>query len=187
MPSSISPSLAHLLNSELTTSRLVLEPITARHAPVLFDLMQDPAIYEWISGKPPESLELLTAKWTERESRLGPNGEAWLNWAARRISDGAYVGKLDAVVNSENVATNVGYLFFPKYWGQGYASEAVSAVTDHFAANGVSKMRATVTLGNVASYRVVEKAGFFKNRVIPENDTIRGVKYDDVEYIRIVP
>ena len=42
---------------------------------------------------------------------------------------------------------------------------------------------ATVTLGNEASYRVLEKSGFIRTRIIPENDTIRGVKHDEVEYL----
>ena len=149
--------------------------------------MQDTAIYQWISTKPPKNIELLAQWWAQRESRLGPSGnEAWLNWAVRRTSDGAYVGKLDAEVDATGVATNVGYLFFPKYWGQGYASESVAAMTDHLAMLGIYKMVATVTSGNTSSYRVLEKAGFIRTRVIPDNDTIRGVKFDDVEYVRMI-
>jgi len=120
-----------------------------------------------------------------RESRLSPQGdEAWLNWVVRRVDDGAYIGKLDAVVDANNVATNVGYFFFPMYWGKGYATEAVKALADHLESSGVLKQIATVTLGNTPSYRVLEKAGFGKTRIIPDNDLIRGEKYDDVEYIR---
>lgn len=183
----MSPTHAGLLNAPISTERLVIEPIVSAHAISLFELMQNEAIYEWISAKPPKTVEHLAQWWTERESRLGPEGtEAWLNWAVRRSADGAYVGKLDAVVDDANIATNVGYLFFPPYWGQGYASESVLAMADHLAACGVLKMFATVTLGNVASYRVLERAGFNRSRVIPNNDTIRGVMYDDVEYVRVV-
>ena len=174
------------LNALISTSRLTIEPLTALHAGSLFALMQDEAIYQWISAVPPVSLDTLAEVWLKRESRQSPKGdEAWLNWAVRRVNDGAYIGKLDAVVDAHGVATNVGYFFFPKYWGKGYASEAVQALTDHLESNGVSKMIATVTLGNAPSYRVLEKAGFVRTRIIPDNDTIRGVKYDDIEYIRV--
>lgn len=38
--------------------------------------------------------------------------------------------------------------------------------------------------GNQASAQVLKKAGFSLNRIIPDNDTIRGVLFDDEEYIR---
>jgi RimJ/RimL family protein N-acetyltransferase len=41
-----------------------------------------------------------------------------------------------------------------------------------------------VTLGNDASCRVLEAVGFIRTRIIPENDTIRGVKHDDIEFVR---
>lgn len=187
MKSKIPPSYAQILNAPILTSRLIIEPIVATHADLLFNLMQNEAIYNWISAEPPKTVDQLRQSWLKQESRLSPEGEeAWLNWAVRRNSDGVYLGKLDAEVNYANVATNVGYLFFPAYWGQGYASESVLAMTDHLARHGVSKMFAAVTLGNETSYRVLEKAGFTRSRIIPDNDIIRGVKYDDVEFVRTV-
>lgn len=176
---------AQKLNSLLKTKRLILEPVVAEHAALLFDLMQDKAIYHWISATPPKSVEQLRQSWLKQELRLAPDcDEAWLNWAVRRSSDGVYVGKLDAEVNSANVATNIGYLFFPEHWGQGYASESVLAVSDHLIQCGVMQIAAAVTRGNEASYRVLEKAGFIRSGIIPDNDVIRGIKYDDVEFIK---
>lgn len=177
-------SFAKLLNSPLATDRLTLEPISGKHAVHFFPLMQNMAIYKWISFLPPKSIDQLQAWWQQRESRLSPDGkEAWLNWAVKRKSDGAYVGKLDAEINREFIASNIGYIFFPEYWGNGFASEAVTSVVQHFSENNIIKIFATVTAGNNASCRVLEKSGFFQTRVIPDNDTIRGVKFDDVEYI----
>ena len=47
------------------------------------------------------------------------------------------------------------------------------------------EQRALVTLGNEASARVMIKAGFARTRVIADNDTIRGQKYDDVAFVRV--
>lgn len=184
MQTKISPSYAEHLNATLNSSRLLIEPIFSTHAESLFEPMQDENIYKWISTTPPKSIDELKKRWLQRESRLSPSGnEAWLNWAVRRISDGAYIGKLDAEVDCKNVVTNLGYIFFPEYWGEGYASESVLELVKHFLKNRVSKIQASVTLGNEASYRVLEKSGFIRVNIIPENDTIRGVKYDEVEYL----
>jgi RimJ/RimL family protein N-acetyltransferase len=179
------PGRAGELNAAIATDRLVLEPLTAAHADALFEALQDGAIYTWISLEPPASLALLRERWARLESRITPDGrEGRLNWAVRRALDGAYVGKCDVVVDMDDVATNVGYLFFPPFWGSGYAGEALAAIVEHLARHGIVRLLATVTAGNTASMRVLERAGFVRTRVIPDNDVIRGVSYDDIEYVR---
>ncbi len=173
------------LGAVLATGRLRIEPLQGRHARLLFDGMQDAAVYEWISIPPPTSLDELEARWT----RLARDGAASreridLGWAVQRVEDGAWIGKLDAEIRADAVATNVGYFFFPPFWGCGYASEAVAALSAHLARHGVAEQRAAVTLGNEASCRVLERAGFVRTRVLRANDTLRGVVVDDHEYIR---
>jgi RimJ/RimL family protein N-acetyltransferase len=181
----VTPDRAAALNAPLTTDRLMLEPLVAAHADAMFPALRDAAIYTWISTIPPENVGDLRKRWARLESRVGPSGTvAWLNWAVRNVSSGDYVGKVDVEVNATNVATNVGYLFFPAFWGQGYASEVVNAVVEHLVREGVTELQATVTVGNAASARVLEKAGFVQARILPDNDTIRGVVYDDLEYVR---
>jgi RimJ/RimL family protein N-acetyltransferase len=180
----MTPERAQALNARIDTPRLVLEPITAAHADLLFAPLQDERIYRWISPVPPATVERLRARWAGIEARFSPDGdEAWLNWAVRRIGDGAYLGKVDASVDVASVATNVGYLFFPEAWGHGYATEAVRGIVEHLARLGIRELRALVTSGNDASARVLVKAGFARTRLLPDNDTIRGVKYDDIEYV----
>jgi RimJ/RimL family protein N-acetyltransferase len=89
-------------------------------------------------------------------------------------------------VNASKVATNVGYILFSPFWGHGYATEATLAVTKHFAACGVSRMIARVTEGNKASCRVLEKAGFIRSRIVSHSQVIRGVKYNEIEYVLTV-
>lgn len=165
----------------------MLEPLRGEHAELLFEGMADPRIYRWISALPPPSLEHLRRRWGAAE-RGGPNAEGGrdLAWAIRRSADGCHLGKADAELASNGVVTNLGYIIFAPFWAQGYATEAVRALAEYFERQGVVEQRALVTSGNDASARVLTKAGFVRTRVIPDNDTIRGQKYDDVEYIRRV-
>jgi len=169
------------LRAPIATARLVLEPVRADHAEALYAGLQDPRIYAWISAAPPRSAERLRQRWP---ASFRDGDVIDLAWVAMRTVDGACIGKLDAEVLARGVATNVGYLFFPAFWGQGYASEAVRALAAHLARAGVHRQRATVTVGNDASCRVLERAGFARRRVLAGNDTIRGEVVDDVEYVR---
>jgi ribosomal-protein-alanine N-acetyltransferase len=179
--------LAMRLSAPIDTERLALEPMGERHAAAFFAPLQDDAVYEWISMDKPESLEALQARWLRGEARVAPDGfTAWPTWAVRRVADGTYIGRVDAEIDANLVALNVGYYFFPAYWGEGFATEAVSAVTQHFIRMGVHRLVATVTSGNAASARVLKKAGYQFTRVLPGNDVLRGIAVDDDEYVLVV-
>jgi len=160
----------------------------ARHADAFFAPLQDDALYQWISMDKPASVEWLRARWLRNERRMAPDGQtAWLAWAVRNKTDGIYLGRVDAEVNGALEAINFGYYIFPSHWGRGYASEAVIAATQHLIAQGMHRLVATVTAGNQASVRVLQKAGYEFNRILPGNDVIRGVAVDDEEYVKAIP
>ena len=176
------------LNVALTTARLRIEPLAAAHAAAMFEPMRDPAVYQWISLEPSPDLAHLARRWAWVAARPLVDVEVLdLGWAVRRRADGACIGKMDAEVTAAGVATNVGYMFWAAYWGQGYATEAVTALSDHLQRHGVTRQHAAVTLGNEASCRVLEHAGFVRERILAANDTLRGMPVDDVEYVRYRP
>jgi hypothetical protein len=89
----------------LLTARLTLEPLAGGHAAHLWGPLQDPALYEWIGSSPPPDVETLRARWSQLGAVAGGTS---LGWAARRSSDSAWIGKLDATIDHAGVATNVG-------------------------------------------------------------------------------
>lgn len=62
-------------------------------------------------------------------------------------------------------AVEVGYWLFPAARGRGVATRSVEAAATHAFANGIVRVEAHVRLGNVASERVVERAGFVREGV----------------------
>jgi RimJ/RimL family protein N-acetyltransferase len=176
------------LCTPLDTDRLALEPMGERHADAFFEPLNDDAIYQWISMEKPSSVAWLRDHLRGIECRMAPDGQtAWPTWAVRRKLDGAYLGRVDAEITLAMEASNVGYYFFPPHWGQGYATEAVQVVTQHLHSQGVHRLVATVTNGNTASERVLQKAGYAFTRVLVGNDVIRGEPMDDREYVRVAP
>lgn len=177
------PALAQALCVPLQTPRLHLVPRTAAHAQAAWAPLQDDALYQWISARKPASVHSLQEDWRRVESRLSPRGdEAWPTWAVLTREHGTLLGQVDAVVTPDGVCSNFGYYLFPAHWGQGYASEATQATVGHLVSLGVHRLVATVTVGNHASARVLQKAGFAFTRILPGNDVLRGVPVDDAEY-----
>lgn len=185
----MSTLLARRLAEPIETPRLWLEPLGERHAPAFYErLMSDEALYRWISMPRPASLEALRAHWRriEHNDRISPDRcHAWPAWALRCKADGQYIGRVDAEITPSLEAVNFGYYLFSPHWGQGYGSEAALAATQALLQRGVHRLVATVTVGNIASARVLKKAGFAFNRLLPGNDCVDGVAVDDEEYVRV--
>ena len=62
-------------------------------------------------------------------------------------------------------AVEVGYWLFHEARGRGVATRFVHAAVDHAFANGIYRVEAHVRVGNVASERVLERAGFTREGV----------------------
>jgi [ribosomal protein S5]-alanine N-acetyltransferase len=189
---------ARLYRDALTTPRLSIEPLNQGHAALLFEGLRDERIYEWISATPPSSVSALRERYARLEGQqqqalaLALAGEPRtspvchsLDWALRLTQTGDYVGKLDAELEG-TVASNVGYIIFPKFRSLGIATEALQALAAALERAGVVEQHACITRDNNASVRVVEKAHFRFTRVLVDNDTIRGQKFDDLEFVRSI-
>ena len=180
--------IAHLLCIELSTLRLLMKPLVSSDADAAFTGLQNDAIRQWISMPKPDTVASLRESWRRRESRISPDGsEAWLSWFVTAKSDRSPMGSIDASIDGDQVAVNFGYYFFAETWGQGIATEAVRALSHHLLANGVIKLVATVTAGNVASTRVLQKAGFQFTRTIKDNDIVNGIVVNDDEFVLSAP
>lgn len=162
-PGAIAPRLdAALVEAGLRTlvaDGLVLEPQVAAHADVMFDVLCDPAIYEF-ENEPPASRADLRARFHRLETRVSGDGvEQWLNWVVR-LAGGPLMGYVQATVYEHRSAT-IAYVFASAYWGHGYATRAVAAMIAELAqAYGVRQLDAIAVRRNARSLRVLERLGF---------------------------
>ncbi|EMM3272047.1 GNAT family N-acetyltransferase, partial [Pluralibacter gergoviae] len=78
----------------------------------------------------------------------------------RERGSGARLG-VTGYVHREPDCAEAGFLFCRAAQGQGYVGESLRALCDYaFCEGGLRRLTATVTAGNAASRRVLEKAGF---------------------------
>jgi ribosomal-protein-alanine N-acetyltransferase len=143
----------------VASDRLALEPQVASHADELYELLQDPAIYEH-ENEPPESLEWLRTRFEKLESRRSADGtEHWLNWVAR-LPTGEAVGYVQATVYP-NGRADIAYVFGSRWWGRGLASAAVRLMLDELVATyAVRDLTAVLKRTNDRSARLLLRLGF---------------------------
>jgi len=100
--------------------------------------------------------------------------------------DSHVAGGIGYILHSdvERINAEVGYWLGHGYWGRGIATTAVRLLTDHaFAANPeLRRLYAMPLARNVASARVLEKAGYLREGVLRQNVIKDGRVLDQLMY-----
>ena len=160
----------------LNSGPLTLEPQTAAHAAEMFEVLSDPAIYEY-ENEPPASVEALRTRYARLESRRSADGRhQWLNWVIRMEGAGL-IGYVQATVHPDATAA-IAYEMASAHWGRGLASRATAAMikelADHY---GVVRLFGVAKQRNFRSLRLLARLGF--SPASPELREERGVEADE--------
>ena len=84
----------------------------------------------------------------------------WFQLAVCRREDELVIGDIGLHFHKNNPEAGIGYTLHPDYWGQGVASETVSAVLDYlFGRMDIRRVTASVDLLNLRSVRLLERLG----------------------------
>lgn len=143
----------------LVVGGLRLEPQVAAHAAAMFEVLSDPAIYEF-ENRPPASREWLEDRYRRLETRRSADGsEQWLNWVVR-LADGRLAGYVQATVRRDGLAL-VACELASRHWRRGIATAAVGAMLRELAATyGVSVCAAVLKARNVRSRALLQRLAF---------------------------
>jgi RimJ/RimL family protein N-acetyltransferase len=164
----------------LATERLTLDPLIVADIPAVFEIAREKESiedYQYVA----RSLDDVKA-WLEPSI----DDEASLLWMIRR--QGREIGMFEVAFEAEysdreaNVC-RIGYFLDHREQNLGYATEALLAVVDWlFRCTDVERIEAGVTQHNVPSYRILEKAGFIRDRIVEGNWQWYDRVYDSVYY-----
>lgn len=143
----------------LVASCGTLEPLVAAHAPEMFEVLGDPAIYEF-ENEPPPSQEWLAHRYELLESRGSGDGtEHWLNWVIR-LPGGRLAGYVQATVLPSKVSY-VAYELNSRHWRQGIGRSAVQAMVEELRVQyGVHTLVAVLKAANFRSSGLLRSLGF---------------------------
>lgn len=143
----------------LETDRLLLRPFRLTDAPVLCELLSDPAVLGTLMDVDgPLTLadaESMIAGWQAATGR----GESLVFAVVRRASE-TLVGYIDIELYPEHQRGEMAYWIGHPYWWQGYASEAARRLVRYsFEHLELNRVYAYCLTRNHPSARVLEKAG----------------------------
>ena len=171
----------------LQTDRLILRPFTAEDLDDLVDLDSDPGVMRFINGGTPTPREEVEREILPHFLAYADGASGYGFWAAEEKSTGAFLGWFHLRPGAEGKPDEpeLGYRLRRSAWGRGYASEGSRALVDlAFTDLGASRVYAETMAVNVASRRVMEKAGLRFVRLFHADWPVRipGDEEGDVEY-----
>ena len=147
----------------LTTDRLILAPISLDHWEDYAAAWADPAMTEFIGGKPRTRTEswgkflAASALW----QFMGYGYWSFLDRATGRFLGNGGLSWFERGVAGLEGVPEAGWAFIPEAWGKGLATEAMAAALawadDELKA---PEIRCIIDPGNRASRRVAKKLGF---------------------------
>lgn len=146
----------------LETERLILRRFAAYDVDNLVALDSDPEVMRFINGGVPTSREVVQHRILPGFLRSYARCPGFGAWAAIERASGDFIGWLSLRPAEGGTPDNValGYRLRRAAWGKGYATEGARAVIRKaFAELGVRRVFATTYEHNLASRRVMEKAG----------------------------
>ena len=148
---------------KLETARLVLRRPRPDDARAIFERYAgDPEVTRFMGWPRHESL-------ADTKSFLAFSDTAWEHWQAGPYlilkRDGALLGSTGLEFETPYRAMT-GYVLARDAWGQGHATEALSAVADLAPRAGVERLYAVCHTEHQASRRVLEKCGFVQEGIL---------------------
>lgn len=143
---------------ELETERLKLRYLKEDDLTSLYDAWSDDEVTKYVSFDTYTSIDAAKERvgiWLERYKN-----EKCYRWIIERKEDGELFGIIDVVGYEDDGAPEIGYLSRRRYWGNGYMTEALGAVTEYLFSEGFSSIVVEAFVQNAGSNRVIQKNGF---------------------------
>jgi RimJ/RimL family protein N-acetyltransferase len=171
----------------LETERLVLRRFTGADVDNLFDLDSDPEVMRFLTGGKPTPREVIRDETLPRILHYYERFAGFGFWAAIERSTGDFLGWFEfrPQKGSGPNEAELGYRLRRSAWGRGYATEGSRAlIRKGFTELGVRRVVAETMAVNVASRRVMEKAGLTLERTFHRSwpNPIEGAEQGEVEY-----
>jgi RimJ/RimL family protein N-acetyltransferase len=163
----------------IRTERLILRPPRMTDVDAYLEFAIDPRFAFFATPVDP-TRQLITDFFT-RYVNAAP--DELLMFVTIHSESDAVIGSVELDFDSPNKVAWLGYALAPRYWSQGFATEAAGAVIAHaFTSTDVEKICARADARNHASLRVLEKLGLQREGLLRKQVIRRGERADRAVY-----
>ena len=167
----------------LATERLVLREFVEDDWPAVLAYQQNPLYlryYEWTERTPEGAREFVRMFLAQQQQ--APRIKFQL--AATLKSTGQLIGNCGIRLKSADAReADIGYELDPRYWGQGYATEAARVIVQFgFAQLRLHRIWSWCIAENAGSAHVLEKLGMRQEGHLRENEYLKGRWWDTLLY-----
>jgi RimJ/RimL family protein N-acetyltransferase len=145
----------------LESPRLQYEKIAPAHAAELQEALCDHRVYEFITDHGTPTADELLQVFTRKALGSPPSrsDETWIDYAVRAKESGVTIGRIEATILEGHA--EVAYLLGPRYWGYGFALEAMRWLHQVLESEfRVFDFWATVSPSNDRSLRLLARLGY---------------------------
>lgn len=167
----------------LRTERLQLRDFADTDEESVHAFAGDPIVSRYTEWGP-NSVEDSRAFVRDCVAQAGSPTRSAFNLAAVTADTGRLIGSVAVwVENATHHRGEIGFVFHPDVWGQGYATEAATALIRFgFGHLGLQRIAATCHPDNIGSARTLEKAGLRLEGRLRHHMFVRGTWRDSLLY-----
>lgn len=159
--------------ADLDSDRLYLRSLRAEDAPRIAELVNDWDLARYTANIPHPYSEQMAIEFIAAHSSDADHIPQV--FAIIRKAGDELIGCVGLTKTPNNGGAEIGYWVGQRYWGNGYATEAIRRVVDYaFGHLRLPVLEATVVPVNKASHRVLAKVGFLATDVREEFAPARG-------------
>ena len=168
----------------IRTARLVLRALTEVDVDAIRQFRGDPETCTYLPFDPLSPEAILERLAGVMGSTALDSEDAAISLGVERLDDGQLIGDLVLFhYQAEHGSAEVGWVFRRDMTGQGYATEAVSALfTTAFRELGIRRITARIDELNVPSSRLADRLGMRLEARLVENEWFKGHWSTELDY-----
>jgi RimJ/RimL family protein N-acetyltransferase len=172
-----------VISLPLTTARLSIRMMRVQHTQRLVEYRNHREVVRHQGWEVPFTIEMGEQLIAEQAHLEGPIDESWVQLAVELRSEergSETIGDIAVRIHDNGRQATIGYTIAADAQGNGYATEAATAVVDAlFEDADVHRIVASTDPENIASRRVLEKIGFRFEGRSPSSVFVHGQWVDD--------